>query len=103
MMNKALWCIIVLWGAVSPIDAAEPAFRFSREVKAPPLKQEELLAITLDSDVFAVTQDGLADVRLHDVEGRAVPYLLRKRETTRARAVRTTWPARDLSAQPLDD
>jgi len=103
MKTKALWCIVVLYCAVSPIVAAEPAFRFSKEVKAPLLQREELLAIPLDSEVFAATQESLADVRLHDNEGKSIPYLLRKRQTTRARAVRTTWPARDIAAQPLDD
>lgn len=103
MKDKQLWCIVVMWATVSPIFAAEPALQFSREVKSPPLKQEELLAISLDSAVFAATQEGLADVRLHDSEGKSIPYLLRKRQTTRARAVRTTWPARDIAAQPLDD
>lgn len=99
LLGLALVCL----GAGAPALADEPAFRFGREVKPPPLKQEELLAITLDSDVFAATQAGLADVRLHDADGKAVPYLLRKRQTTRARAVRTTWPARDPTARPLDD
>ena len=80
-----------------------PAFQFSREIKAPPLKQEELLAVTLDADVFAATQEGLADVRLLDAEGRVVPYFLRRVQTTRARAVRNTWPARQPTARPLDD
>lgn len=103
MKNTRLWLAFVCFGVVSPTLADEPAFRFSREVQAPPLKQEELLAITLDNEVYAATQDGLADVRLRDAEGKSVPYLLRKRQTTRARAVRTTWPARDPSARPLDD
>ena len=103
MKTKILWLVFVLWGTVSPAMADEPAFQFAREIKTPPLKQEELLAITLDADVFASTQDGLADLRLLDAEGKPVPYLLRKLQTTRARKLRTTWPARQLFAQPLDD
>lgn len=103
MKNKTLWLAFVCWGAVSPTLADDAVFRFLRDVKTPPLKQEELLAITLDTEVFAATQDDLADVRLRDAEEKPVPYLLRKLQTTRARAVRTTWPARDPSARPLDD
>lgn len=101
---RVLACVFVFWSlASSTLAADDGAFQYSRVVKAPALKQEELLAIPLDSDVFAATQDGLVDVRLLDAEGKAVPYLLRKRQTTRARAVRTTWPAPKPSVQPLDD
>src|SRR5262249_35162927 len=86
-----------------PALAGGPEFQLSKEVKTPALNQEDLVAITLDSEMFAVTQERLADVRLLDGEGKPVPYLLRKVQTTRARAVRTTWPARQLSAQPLPD
>jgi hypothetical protein len=82
--------------------AAEPAFQFSKEIKAPPLKQEELLAVPLDSEVFAATRDGFPDLRLADAAGKPVPYLLRKVQTTRARPVRTTWPARQPAARPLE-
>jgi hypothetical protein len=98
-----LWFGIVCWSAASPTLGADPAFQFSREIKAPPLKQEELLAITLDTEVFAATQDNLADVRLVDAEGKPVPFFLRRVQTTRARAVRNIWPAREPTARPLDD
>lgn len=102
-MNRVFWIAFVCWQMVSPALADDAAFQFSREVKPPPLKQEELLAITLDTAVFAATQDEFADLRLRDAEGKPVPYLLRKRQTTRARAVRTTWPAREPAARLLDD
>lgn len=103
MKNTTLLFALICWTAASPTLAAEPAFQFARDIKAPPLKQEELLAITLDTEVFAATQDGLADVRLVDAEGKAIPYFLRRVQTTRARAVRNTWPAREPTARPLDD
>jgi len=103
MKKSALWFVFIFWATSWPAWADEPGFQFSKEVKAPPRKQEELLAIRLDSEVFASTQDGLADVRLLDGDGKAVPYLLRKLQTTRARATRTTWPARQLTARPLED
>src|SRR5690348_3020202 len=103
MKKSGLWFVFIFWAASWPAWADEPGFQFSKEVKAPPRKQEDLLAIRLDSEVFASTQDGLADVRLLDGDGKAVPYLLRKLQTTRARATRTTWPARQLTARPLED
>jgi len=104
-IHRVLVCSLlsVLCAAATPALADESEFQYSKEVKAPPLKQEDLLSIRLDTEVFSSTQDKLADVRLLDSEGKTVPYLLRKVQTTRARATRTAWPARQLSAQPLAD
>ena len=103
VIKTVLWFAFACWQMVSPVLADDAAFRFSRDVKPPPLKHEELLAITLDTEIFAATQDEFADVRLRDAEGKSVPFLLRKLQTTRARAARTTWPAREPAARPLDD
>jgi len=103
VIKKVLWFAFVGWAAAQPAFAAEAAYQFARQVEAPAVKQEELLAVALDSDVFAATQDGLADVRLLDETGKPVPYLLRKARTTRPRRVRKTWPARHFSARPRDD
>ena len=86
-----------------PALAEDAVFQFSREIKTPALAQEELVAVVLDSDVFASTQDQLADVRLWDAEGKSIPFLLRKVQTTRPRSMRSVWPARQLTARPLDD
>jgi hypothetical protein len=40
---------------------------------------------------------------LLDAVGKPVPYLLRKVQTVRARTARIIWPARQLSAKPLDN
>ncbi len=92
----------VLWQVASSALAADASFQFAKEIKAPPLKQEELLAVTLDNDVFAATQDRFPDVRLVDGAGKPIPYLLRRVQTTRARPVRSTWSARHPAARPLE-
>ena len=102
-LGQNLLLMLVVSSAAWPALADEPQFEFSKEVKAPPLKQEELLSAVLDTDVFAATNDSLTDVRLLDSEGKPVPYLLRKVQTTRARATRTTWAAGKLTAKPLDN
>jgi Protein of unknown function (DUF3999) len=103
MKIQVLWIVFLGWGMAASVEAEDASFRFSRDVKAPLLKQEELLAITLDADIFAASQEDLADVRLRDAKGEFIPYLLRKRQTTQGRSVRTTWPARNPAARPLDD
>jgi hypothetical protein len=99
----ALWLALALCTATSAALADDRDFAFSREVKVPPLKQQDLVSIRLDSDVFAATQERLADVRLFDAEGKQVPFLLRKRQTTRPSRTRTTWIAQHVSAKPLGD
>jgi hypothetical protein len=100
---KTLILSFALCLAAGPAFADEPQLQYSKEVKVPALKQEELLAISLDTEVFAATQENLADVRLRDGEGKTVPYLLRRVQTTRARTTRTVWRARQLTAKPLPD
>ena len=91
---------LALWAA--PCSAGEPAFRFSRVIEAPSLSQAELLAVTLDTPVYEATRSGLPDVRLLDGGGGAVPFLLRKSQTTRSRTVRKTWEAKDPTVRPLE-
>lgn len=103
MSNAALWLVVSVCWAATPLSAAEPVFQFSREVQNLPLTQDELLTVTLDTDVFAATQDGLSDLRLLDQAGKAVPYFLRKVQTPRARTVRTTWNVQKPAARPLEN
>lgn len=98
---RLLVCVLLTPWANTSL-ASEPEFRFSRTVTAPSLSQEELLAVTLDSSVFAATEVRLPDMRLLDGQGGAVPYLLRKAQATRAMTVRKTWPSRQPDARPLE-
>ena len=51
---------ILLLAAAFPCLAAEPgAFRFFKDVQRRDSGKENILAVTLDSDIFAVTRDGL--------------------------------------------
>ena len=66
MKSKAFWMAFVMGSAVSPSFADKAEYQFSREIKSPPLKQEELLGIRVDPEIFAATRDGLPDVRILD-------------------------------------
>jgi hypothetical protein len=85
----------------APLSAAEPLLTLSKPVEMPVLSEEALIAIPLDADVYAATQDDLDDVRILDAEGQPVPYLLRKLQSTRSRTERTTWSAPNVSVKPL--
>lgn len=94
-------CFVLAIGlSTSPANAVE--YEFSRSLTAPSVTQPELLAVTLDSAVFEATQAGLPDLRLLNSLGEAVPYLLRKVQTTREATVRNAWPARQPDARPLN-
>lgn len=88
---------------LATVRAEEPPFQVSREVKTPPLEQEELLGVRLDADVFADVRDGLPDLRLYDDVGLPTPYVVRKAQATKTRTVRKTWTPQRLEAKPLGD
>jgi hypothetical protein len=98
---RTLICLVSALGISSTL-ASEPSFKFSRGIVAPQLTQEELLAVTLDTNVFAATEAGLPDMRLLDDQGGAVAYLLRKAQVTRTVTVRKTWSSRQPDARLLD-
>jgi hypothetical protein len=79
--------------------AAPPALRFAKDVESGPLSQEEILAVVLDSDVYAGTRDDFRDLRVFDSQGKEVPYVLDKVTDNRSVAVRHTMPARQVSLQ----
>ncbi len=98
-MKWSLFWLIWAWSAAAL--AAEPGFRFAKAVAAPARKQDDLLSIALDAEVYAATRHGLADIRLIDAQDHPVPYLLRRAQATSPRPTRTTWRGRQLSARPV--
>ncbi|MBS0266710.1 MAG: DUF3999 family protein [Planctomycetes bacterium] len=102
MNTRSLWVALTLLALAGSARADDPAFQFSKGVRTPALEKDDLVAIPLDSEVFAATQDSLADLRLLTEEGQSRAFLVRKRQTTRAQATQTAWPAGALSARPLD-
>jgi hypothetical protein len=86
---------------VPGVTAQQP--RFFKGIDAGNLKQEEILAPLLDSDVYAGTSDGLADLRVLDDKGNEVPFLLQKVTEPRTVSVRQTAPAGDVSLRELKE
>ena len=79
------------------------AWRFGRRLNIPLLKQEEIVASALDSDVYEGTREGFADLRVLDGQGAEVPYLLEKVGQTRTVRVRRITPAKDVSLRELPE
>ena len=94
---------LVLAGVSRCQAATADSFRYLRTVDRTDSMAEEILSLPLDSDVYAVAQAGLADVRIIDAEGREVPYQLEKAAESRTTTVREPCPSRIVSLRELDD
>ena len=101
--SRVLWALLLI-GAPGWAEGANPEqFRASREILRSADGGEDLLAVTLDSKVYAATRDGLPDLRIFDEQGVEVPYLLEKVTENITRARRETCPSKVLSLKETDD
>jgi hypothetical protein len=103
-VSRAILAIAALWPPLGAAAAEAVSLRWQKPIEfAGPRRDEELMAVPLDADVYASTQNGFADVRVRDAAGNIVPFLVRKQTETRPQTTRRTWAARDASLKPLDD
>jgi hypothetical protein len=82
--------VIFCFGLSLTAQAADGklALQFSKELDRGAATGEEILAVLLDSDIYAATRDGYPDLRILDDRGAMVPYLLEpvaQRRTTQVR------------------
>jgi len=79
-MNRMPIVAVFLTLVTAPAGrAAQPEpLQYYQEMARPESSAEEILAVTLDSDIYAVTQNGFADLRVVDSQGAEVPYRLEK-------------------------
>lgn len=87
-----IFCLCVASASVAA--DREPAFRFRKDIDYGPASGEdigeEILAVPLDSDIYAATRDGYPDLRIVEDRGMQVPYLLEpaaKRRTIQVREI----------------
>jgi hypothetical protein len=70
---------LIFWFGLSLTTQAadgKPALQFRKELDRGTATGEEVLAVLLDSDIYAATRDGYPDLRILDDRGTMVPYLL---------------------------
>ncbi|MGY6276480.1 hypothetical protein [Methylomonas sp. MgM2] len=94
MIGKVIGFGILLF---SEVQAEEPAaFRFSREIEFQTQAQSALMAVPLDSAVYAATAEDFRDVRLIDETNTEIPYWLQKiagtKTVTKRLPVRSSKP-----------
>jgi hypothetical protein len=101
-MNRILVLVGLLW--TTTLVAAEPApeFRWRRDVELPPITETALVAVPLDSHVFAHTRDGWPDVRLQTADGTATAFVVRPSTIEKTRTIRDFWVADQMAAK-IDD
>jgi hypothetical protein len=73
--RKTLFCVLLLNALAA---GAETSYRFSRPVEWKAETGEVLLAVPLDSRIYAATGDGFPDIRIVDQNGTETPYQLEK-------------------------
>jgi len=102
-MKPTLSTILILCVLIPRTSlAADPQFRFRKEVDRKAAPAEELLAAVLDRDVYAATRDGYADLRIHDEGGTEVPYLLEQASQRQTERVREGCPSEVVSLREVN-
>lgn len=80
-----------------------PQYRFQREIETPEMKQDELIAVQLDSAVYSNTQDSLNDLHIEDADGITVSFIVRRKRKTETYDSEKTWRADDVSLNPIEE
>jgi hypothetical protein len=91
--------LIFCFGLSLTVRAADgkPALQFSKELDRGAATGEEILAVLLDSDIYAATRDGYPDLRILDDRGAMVPYLLEPVAQRRTSQVRQPCASKVVS------
>jgi hypothetical protein len=102
MAGFCLLSCVLLSGLLPCAAADQPAWRFSKEVVRGEAGKENIVAVMLDSDVYAATRPGYPDFRILDSKGQEVPYVMEQAVETRTHAVRQPCPSEVVSLHEQD-
>ena len=96
--------ILLLTVLSVPCWAAEPGnFRFLKDIQRTDAGREDILGVTLDSDIYGVTRDGMPDLRIFDGKSLESPYLLEKVTEGHAEIMRETVSSDVVSFKEHDN
>jgi hypothetical protein len=79
---------------------SQSRWQFRKELDRSTATGEEILAVPLDSDIYAATRDGFPDVRIIDDRGAEVPYLVEPAARRRKIEVREPCDSKVVSGRP---
>lgn len=92
---------LIACGLAATAHAADE--RFSKPISLPEFAGEELVAVPLDSDIYAASGSDFSDLRIVTADKKEVAYVIRRVQAKRSRTERQAWIATDLQLKPLDD
>jgi hypothetical protein len=98
LLALALGCIFM----PMRVSAADNP-RYAKPLSLPALTAEELVAVPLDSDVYAKSSANYSDLRLLDTDNKEVTFVMRRGQAKRTRKIKQVWAAENLALKPLDD
>lgn len=95
--------LVLIATEIVSCEAAEPQplFRWSRAIDTSSIGQEEILVLPLDSEIYDKTQSSLNDLVIQNINGDAVPFLIRKRKKKVTRESKKTWIASNVRLNPV--
>lgn len=98
-------CFAVIFGWLLAVSftSAQNQLQFAKPVKIAPQEQEELVALPLDSDIYAATQSRYPDLRVLESADKEVPFLVRAVTTKVGRKAKQVWTAKEIALHPLED
>jgi uncharacterized protein DUF3999 len=104
---KPLARFVVPWllAAVAASAVAEESarFRFVKPIERDKSADEEIVGVTLDSDIYAATRDELPDLRIVDNAGVEAPFEIERVTETKTERVRHNATAEIVSLDEHDD
>jgi hypothetical protein len=88
-------------GLAVSVHAAEE--RYAKPITLPEIAGEELVAVPLDSDIYAASSPDFPDLRVVTADDKEVAYVMRRAQAKRTHTERQAWNVTDLHLNRLDD
>lgn len=98
-MKYSLTRCVYLLALLAGTAAATPSWRYVKPLTDAPTSQESLLAVALDNEIYAATQDDYRDIRIRDESGAETPYLLEKQVAPHSEIVHVSHGGKVLNMQ----
>lgn len=93
--------MLLLFGSAAADD--DHSFRLERKILTDVPTQDEIVAVTLDSDVYGATRNNFPDLRVLDAADRSVPFLIQREQEVLTRTIRKAWTVPHPSLQSPEE
>src|SRR5688572_952939 len=94
--------VLCLSTSIAAGAEGKPAYTYRKAVEVTTLEREELLAVPLDSEVFARTTGDFADLRVVGPGGVQAPFIVRRGSERKPVTTRDSWTATNPNVDPLE-